>query len=97
MGANMEKLLWILLAAVNLGGFLVCGWDKLAAKRGWRRVRERTLFLWAGLWGGPGVLAGMYLFRHKTRHLSFVIGVTLLIVAYYGGLWLLWQLWERVF
>ena len=93
----MEKLLWILLAAVNLGGFLVCGWDKLAAKRGWRRVRERTLLLWAGLWGGPGVLAGMYLFRHKTRHLSFVIGVPLLIVASYGGLWLLWQLWEQVF
>ena len=87
----MYKLLWVLLAVANLGGFLTCGWDKLAAKRGWRRIRERTLFLWAGLWGGPGVLAGMYLFRHKTKHLRFVVGVPLLTVVSYGALWLLVQ------
>ncbi len=92
----MWKLLWIILAAANLGGFFACGWDKLSAKRGWRRIRERTLFLWAGLGGGLGVWAGMYCFRHKTRHLSFVVGVPLLTAAFYIALWLIIQLFEKI-
>ena len=44
-----------------------------------RRIPEKTLFLIAAAGGSVGVLLGMYTFRHKTRHLSFVIGVPVIL------------------
>ena len=29
----------------------------------------------------PGVWAGMYLFRHKTKHVSFVLGIPLILIV----------------
>ena len=39
------------------------------------RIKESTLFITSALLGSPGVLLGMYAFRHKTKHASFVYGV----------------------
>lgn len=66
--------------------------DKWKAKHHAWRIRERTLFLVALLGGGFGVWAGMYLFRHKTKHWYFVWGIPLLTCLVYGLLgWLLLQ------
>lgn len=65
--------LWI--AFWSLCAFLLFGIDKGKAKRGAWRIPEKTLFLSAFLGGAPGALAGMLLFRHKTRHLSFRLGI----------------------
>lgn len=77
------KLLLILLGAyllvINLDGFILMGTDKSRARRGKRRIPEATLFLVAALGGSPGVLAGMYAFRHKTQHDSFTIGIPLIL------------------
>ena len=43
--------------------------------------REKTLFLFALLGGAPGGTAGMFLFRHKTRHWTFRLGFPLLAAA----------------
>lgn len=51
--------------------FVLCGADKYAAKRQWRRVPERRLLTLALLGGGPGLWCGMLCFRHKTRHGQF--------------------------
>ena len=48
--------------------------DKSKARRDKRRVPEATLFLLALLGGSIGGIGGMYCFRHKTKHMSFVIG-----------------------
>ena len=56
------------LAAVNAITFAVYGADKRRAKKGKRRVPEKTLFLLAAVGGSVGALAGMRAFRHKTRH-----------------------------
>ena len=32
-------------------------------------------------WVASGVLLGMLLFRHKTRHLKFMLGVPLMLLA----------------
>ena len=69
------------LTALNLLALAVTGWDKLAAKKHWRRVPEKTLFLLAALGGSVGVWCAMQLFRHKTKHKSFTIGVPLIFAA----------------
>lgn len=69
--------LWILviwLVIINFELFLTMAIDKSKAKRSKRRVPEATLFLMALLGGSIGGIAGMYCFRHKTKHMSFVIG-----------------------
>ncbi len=62
--------------------FGVCGLDKWKAKKGRWRVPEKVLFLLAGLGGAWGFLTGMVVFRHKTNHWSFRIGVSLLSVLW---------------
>lgn len=69
------KFFIIYLIAVNAAGFAVFGLDKYRAIHNKWRIRETTLMLFAVLGGSPGCLAGMYLFRHKTRHRMFSIGI----------------------
>ena len=76
-----HELLWGYLAAVNLAAFALCGWDKLAAKRGARRVPERRLLAFCALGGSPAFLVGMILFHHKTRKPKFYAGVPLILAA----------------
>ncbi len=75
----MGNWIWLYLAAVNVAGFAVMGADKRRARRGSWRIPERTLFAVALAGGSLGVLLGMRLFHHKTRHWYFVIGVPLIL------------------
>ena len=68
----------LLLCCMSVITLFVMGSDKRRAIRGARRVPEARLFLLALLGGGIGGLLGMYDFRHKTRHLHFVIGFPLI-------------------
>ena len=77
------------LLAVNLAGLLLCGVDKRRAKRKRWRIPERSFFLTALLGGGPGVWAGMYLFRHKTKHWYFVWGMPGILILQLVLAWLL--------
>ena len=74
--------------AVNLGVMLLYGHDKRRARRRERRTPERTLLL-AALPGPFGALAGMSLFRHKTRKLRFVVAVPLIAALHCAVLVLL--------
>jgi uncharacterized membrane protein YsdA (DUF1294 family) len=58
------------LAVINVTTAAAYAWDKLAARRGGRRIRERTLWLLClagGVAGAWIVFLGM---RHKTLHRS---------------------------
>ena len=70
-----------LVLAMNLAALLTMRADKLRARAGQRRVRERTLFLLAALFGAFGGTLGMALYRHKTQHLSFRVFFPLLAVV----------------
>lgn len=70
------------LLIVNIVAFFLMGIDKKKAQTGVWRIPEKTLFLSAILGGGIGAIAGMQLFRHKTRHRSFVIGMPLILLAW---------------
>nr|WP_248736406.1 DUF1294 domain-containing protein [Neobacillus rhizosphaerae] len=65
---------------MNIVGLWVMGEDKNRAKNHKYRIRERTLWLVALFGGAVGTTAGMQLFRHKTKHVSFKIGFPVLAI-----------------
>ena len=73
-------IILIYLAAINLFGLIIMGVDKSRAKRRKWRIPEATLFLVAIIGGSIGSIAGMYLFRHKTKHWYFVVGMPVILV-----------------
>ena len=75
------NILLAYLLLVNAAGFLLMLVDKQKAKKGAWRIKERTLFLTAAVGGSIGSLLGMYTFRHKTKHLSFVLGMPAILIA----------------
>ena len=56
----------------------------------WNLRRFAALFCCLALLGGcPGAIAGMWLFRHKTRHWSFKLGLPLILLLQAIGLGLI--------
>ena len=66
---------------INIVAFFLMGIDKKKARTGAWRIPEKTLFLSAILGGSIGSICGMQLFRHKTKHKSFVIGMPAILVV----------------
>ncbi len=56
------------------------GIDKRKAIQGRYRIAEKTLLSVAILGGSVGAWIGMQVFRHKTKHLKFKIGVPVIFV-----------------
>lgn len=65
---------------INIAGFSSMGIDKVKARRKAWRIPETRLFAIALLGGSIGSIAGMYFFRHKTRHWYFVWGMPAILV-----------------
>lgn len=78
MTAGQILLLYLLL--VNIVALMLYGIDKWKAKRGAWRIPEATLLIVAAIGGSIGALVGMWLFRHKTKHLKFTLGVPLILL-----------------
>ncbi len=76
----MYIYLIIYLVMINFVAFLLMGFDKRRARRQAWRIPEKTLFGSALLGGSIGAIAGMQFFRHKTRHLSFQIGMPAILI-----------------
>ena len=81
---SMMIYLLIYLILINIISFAAMGIDKSKAIKGKWRIPEKRLFLYVILGGGIGGLFGMYIFRHKTKHMSFKIGLPLITLAEYG-------------
>ena len=59
--------------------FTVMGVDKRKAIKRAFRIPESTLFVLAIIGGSIGSIAGMHLFRHKTRHWYFLYGMPVIL------------------
>lgn len=70
------------LILINLIAFWLMGLDKSRARRNRWRIPEKILFLSAILGGSAGSTAGMWVFRHKTRHWYFVFGMPAILIAH---------------
>ena len=69
-----------LLVVMNMIGFTLMGIDKRRAIQRQRRISEKTLFTCAICFGSFGVFLGMEQFRHKTKHLTFKLGIPCLMI-----------------
>lgn len=81
---TVEQLIPITIAGAlsiwNFAVFLMYYSDKRRSiKRQWR-IPEATLIMMAFAGGGVGAICGMYLIRHKTKHLKFQLLVPLALV-----------------
>lgn len=78
----------IYLIFINVLGFALMGLDKKRARAHEWRIPEKTLFGVALVGGALGSWAGMYTFRHKTKHNYFVIGMpAIFVVELVLGIW----------
>ena len=77
----MTNLFLYYILIINLMGISLMYIDKTKAiKKQWR-ISESKLLLVAVFGGSIGSLLGMHLFRHKTKHLKFTIGVPLIVIV----------------
>lgn len=75
------KPVYAYLVIINAVSFLIMLADKKKAKKNLWRIPERALMSIAVSGGSLGVLLGMYIFRHKTRHLKFTLGVPVILAV----------------
>ena len=75
------QLLTLYLLIINAVAIILMLVDKLKAKKNLWRIPEATLFLVAAIGGSIGSLIGMYAFRHKTKHIKFILGMPLILAA----------------
>lgn len=96
MSLFLTRILPIYSLAMALISVFVTVWDKRAARRGARRVPERTLMLLGLLGGALAMYITMRVIRHKTLHRKFMIGLPLCILLHAVllaiGIWLLFSL-----
>lgn len=76
-----HQLIIAYLVLVNAAALVLMLSDKQRAKCGVWRIPERTLLGIAAIGGSIGAIIGMYLFRHKTRHLKFRLGLPLILAV----------------
>ena len=77
---------WLILfgyiAVISLISIIVCVYDKKISKRNNVKLRipEKSLFLWSAAGGSLAMFITMKLIRHKTKHVSFMIGIPAIFV-----------------
>lgn len=76
----LERMAILYLVIINFAAFFMMRSDKKRAKNKLWRISEKYLFLAAAAGGSAGAMAGMRMYRHKTKHIGFVIGLPFLFV-----------------
>ena len=76
------KLLTIYLCIINVVSLIFMLVDKQKAVNHRWRIPEKTLLTLCAIGGSLGGLLGMQLFRHKTRHPAFSIGIPVMLVIH---------------
>ena len=79
----LVSFLALYLIIINAAGMALMLADKHAAEKSSHRTPESVLLGIAYSGGCFGVFFGMLIFRHKTKHSRFRIGVPLVMGAYF--------------
>ena len=79
-------LFWLIFFAyiivVSICSIIVCIYDKKISKRNNVKLRipEKSLFIWSAVGGSVAMYITMKLMRHKTKHVSFMVGIPVIFV-----------------
>lgn len=92
----MSKYIPVILLLTNLATFAAFGIDKRKARKDRWRISEKTLLIMGRCFGGAGQLAGMRVFRHKTKKWYFVVSGVLFSIIQIGILILCFTKWKIV-
>jgi len=79
--SSLQIVLSAVYLLMNIISYQVMAADKVRAKKHRQRVPERTLFILAALGGGLGSMLAMRSKRHKTKHISFRLGMPFLLIV----------------
>ena len=82
MKSTITMIVLIYLAIMTVVGLIIMKVDKVKAQKQAWRVKEATLFLVSAIGGSLGTWAGMYIFRHKTKHWYFVVGMPAIFIIH---------------
>ena len=74
------KVLLIYLLVMNIVTFLMMWYDKHEAQTNQWRVSEKALFVFVLFGGSIGGIAGMQIFRHKTKKWYFKFGFPAILI-----------------
>ena len=77
----MDKYIYIYLAVISFIAIVVTIADKSKAKHHKWRVPEAALLGISALGGSVAMFITMLIIRHKTKHVKFMLGIPLIIVA----------------
>lgn len=76
----MLPIIFYCFLALNLLTFIIYGIDKLKAKNAKWRISESTLIFFAIIGGSIGAWLGLQVWRHKTQHKKFYIGIPVILI-----------------
>lgn len=77
----MDKIFYIYFFIISIVAVVLTIYDKIAAKKRSFRISEATLILCGAFGGAVAELVTMLIIRHKTRHVKFMLGLPLIILA----------------
>ena len=87
---NTEVIILSYIAVVSVFAIVATAYDKYASSRSLARIPEKSLFAIAAVGGAAAMYLTMLLIRHKTKHLSFMIGIpAILVFKIFLALWVL--------
>ena len=78
-------LFWLIffayIAIISICSIVVCAYDKIISHKNNVKLRipEKSLFVWSALGGSLAMFVTMQLIRHKTKHISFMVGIPVII------------------
>lgn len=86
------RFLYGYLLLINALSLLLMLLDKIKAKKNLWRIPERVLLLVCAAGGSLGGILGMKLFRHKTLHPQFSIGIPVMLALHVVALVMLYAM-----
>ena len=86
------RFLYGYLLLINALSLLLMLLDKIKAKKNLWRIPERVLLIICAAGGSLGGLIGMKLFRHKTLHPQFSIGIPMMLALHVVALVMLYAM-----
>ena len=75
-------ILFAYIAVISLISIIVCIYDKKISKKNDVRLRipEKSLFIWSAVGGSLAMYITMQFIRHKTKHVSFMVGIPVIFI-----------------